>query len=106
MKSLFHFTGRRSVVYVEVPDADQPTYEARQVRLGHKTGEVYPVVAGLREGERVVTNGAFSLDADLQIRGGRSMMAQADLEYVQNSKEQEPAIKPEEVISTSALKRV
>lgn len=72
------FTGRRSVVYVEVPDSERPTYEARQVRLGHKRGEVYPVIAGLREGERVVTHGAFTLDADLQIRGGRSMMAQPD----------------------------
>ena len=72
------FTGRRSVVYVEVPDAEQPTYEARQVRLGLKTGDSYPVIAGLQEGERVVVSGAFSLDADLQIRGGQSMMAQSD----------------------------
>lgn len=72
------FTGRRSVVYVEIPDSEQPTYEARQVRLGHKTGEVYPVIAGIREGERVVVQGAFTLDADLQIRGGQSMMAQSD----------------------------
>lgn len=72
------FTGRRSVVYVEVPDAASPTYEARQVRLGPKMGEVYPVIAGLRQGERVVIHGAFTLDADLQIRGGLSMMALPD----------------------------
>jgi Cu(I)/Ag(I) efflux system membrane fusion protein len=36
------------------------------------------VVAGLEEGERVVTKGAFTLDADLQIRGGHSMMAAPD----------------------------
>ena len=68
------FTGRRSVVYVEVPDAPSPTYEARTVRLGPRVGDVYPVVAGLREGDRVVTQGAFAIDADLQIRGGQSMM--------------------------------
>lgn len=72
------FTGRRSVVYVEVPDAEQPTYEAREVRLGPKMGEVYPVVAGLSAGERVVIQGAFTLDADLQIRGGDSMMSSPD----------------------------
>jgi Cu(I)/Ag(I) efflux system membrane fusion protein len=72
------FTGRRSVVYVEVPGREEPTYEARQVRLGHRMGDVFPVVAGLSEGERVVVHGAFALDADLQIRGGRSMMAQPD----------------------------
>lgn len=72
------FTGRRSVVYVEVPGADSPTYDARLVKLGPKTGEFYPVIAGLQEGDRVVTHGAFTLDADLQIRGGRSMMAAPD----------------------------
>ena len=72
------FTGRRSVVYVEVPDATSPTYDARLVKLGPKTGEFYPVIAGLQEGDRVVTHGAFTLDADLQIRGGRSMMAAPD----------------------------
>jgi Cu(I)/Ag(I) efflux system membrane fusion protein len=41
-------------------------------------GEVYAVVAGLAEGEPVVTRGAFALDADLQIRGGASMMTAGD----------------------------
>ncbi len=72
------FTGRRSVVYVEVADSDTPTYDARVVRLGPKANKMYPVIAGLKEGERVVTHGAFTLDADLQIRGGDSMMATPD----------------------------
>lgn len=72
------FTGRRAVIYVEVDDDSRPTYEARTVRLGPRLGSVYPVVAGLAEGERVVTRGAFALDADLQIRGGASMMSSAD----------------------------
>lgn len=72
------FTGRRSVVYVEVPNAERPQYEARVVRLGSKRGEVYPVVAGLVAGERVVVRGAFALDAELQIRGGTSMMSVPD----------------------------
>ena len=68
------FTGLRSVVFVEVPDVDKPTYQARTVRLGPKTGSEYPVVSGLKLGERVVMKGAFMLDADLQIQGGESMM--------------------------------
>lgn len=72
------FTGRRAVVYVEVQQQDRPTYEARVVRLGPRMGGVYPVVAGLSEGDRVVTRGAFVLDADLQIRGGASMMSAPD----------------------------
>jgi membrane fusion protein, copper/silver efflux system len=72
------FTGRRSIVYVEVPGTERPTYEAREVKLGPRVGDAYPVVAGLREGERVVVQGAFALDADLQIRGGASMMTRPD----------------------------
>lgn len=72
------FTGRRSVVYVEVPGTERPTYDARVVRLGTRMGEVYPVLGGLSEGERVVVYGAFTLDADLQIRGGAAMMSVSD----------------------------
>ena len=72
------FTGRRSIVYVAVPETDRPTYEAREVKLGARAGQVYPVLAGLAEGEQVVVHGAFVLDADLQIRGGLSMMARGD----------------------------
>ena len=73
------FTGRRAIVYIEVGVQNgRVAYEPRQVRLGPRLGDVYPVVAGLNEGERVVTRGAFTLDADLQIRGGPSMMASVD----------------------------
>lgn len=73
------FTGRRSIVYVETAMADgRRAYEPRTVRLGTRLGEVYPVVAGLSEGERVVSRGAFAIDADLQIQGGQSMMSAPD----------------------------
>ncbi|MGM0557221.1 MAG: efflux RND transporter periplasmic adaptor subunit [Myxococcota bacterium] len=72
------FSGRRSIVYVEVPDKQVPTYEAREVKLGAKVGHVFPVIAGLEEGEKVVIHGAFVLDADLQIRGGKSLMTRPD----------------------------
>lgn len=70
------FTGRRSVVYREIKQGDELVYEPRTVRLGPRLGDVYPVISGLSLGDRVVTHGAFTLDADLQIRGGASMMAQ------------------------------
>ncbi|MCB9796936.1 MAG: efflux RND transporter periplasmic adaptor subunit [Alphaproteobacteria bacterium] len=66
------FTGRRSLVYVE---QEEGRYAPRVVRLGARVGEHYPVLSGLVEGERVVSRGAFALDADLQIRGGASMMS-------------------------------
>jgi len=69
------FTGRRSLVYLSRGDGE---YEAREIRLGARLGDVYPVVAGLTQGDEVVTHGAFAIDADLQIRGGRSMMTRGD----------------------------
>lgn len=68
------FTGPRSVVYVEVPGRERPTYAVREVVLGPRSGDVYPVKQGLKAGERVVTRGAFAVDADLQLQGGPSMM--------------------------------
>lgn len=66
-------TGKRAVVYVAVPDQEH-TYEGREVELGPRAGDFYLVRAGLEEGEQVVTQGAFKLDAELQIRAKPSMM--------------------------------
>jgi Cu(I)/Ag(I) efflux system membrane fusion protein len=68
-------TGKRAVVYVRVPGQDQPTFEGREVVLGPRVGKYYIVRDGLREGERVVTNGAFKIDSALQIMAKPSMMS-------------------------------
>lgn len=82
------FTGRRSVVYVVHEEESGPVYEARVVRLGTRMPEGYPVIAGLEEGEVVVSRGAFVIDADLQLRGGESMMTLKD------DRELDPALEP------------
>lgn len=68
-------TGRRAVVYVQVPDADRPTFEGREVVLGPRASDHYVVVEGLGEGERVVVNGAFKIDSAMQIQARPSMMS-------------------------------
>ncbi|MDP0497684.1 MAG: efflux RND transporter periplasmic adaptor subunit [Verrucomicrobiota bacterium JB024] len=67
-------TGKRAVVYVAVPDAEQPTYEGREIVLGPRAGEAYVVASGLNEGDEVVTHGAFKIDSALQIQAKPSMM--------------------------------
>lgn len=67
-------TGTRAVVYVRLPDREQPTFEGREVQLGPRGGDWYVVRSGLAEGEQVVVNGAFKLDSELQIRAKPSMM--------------------------------
>ena len=70
-------TGERAVVYVEAPNAEQPTYVGREVVLGPRAGGYYLVRSGLAEGERVVTRGNFKIDSALQIQAKPSMMSPA-----------------------------
>jgi len=67
-------TGTRAVVYVRLPDTGEPVFEGREVTLGPRAGDSFIVLSGLEEGEQVVTNGAFKLDSEMQIRAKRSMM--------------------------------
>lgn len=71
-------TGRRAVVYVEVPGVEQPTFEGREVVLGPRAGDFYIVDAGLAAGDRVVTHGNFKIDSALQILAKPSMMSAAE----------------------------
>ncbi len=67
-------TGRRAIVYVNLGAGH---YEGRELKLGPRAGDNYIVLAGLEEGERVVTEGAFKIDSELQIQGKSSMMSAA-----------------------------
>ena len=67
-------TGKRAVVYVQVPNAERPSYEGREIVLGPRAGDVFVVEAGLEPGDEVVTNGAFKIDSALQIQAKPSMM--------------------------------
>ncbi len=66
-------TGKRAVVYVETKPG---TYEGREVVLGSKVRDYYIINEGLKEGEKVVTNGNFKIDSELQILAKPSMMNQ------------------------------
>lgn len=68
------WTGTRAIVYVEVPESEQPIYEGREVVLGPRAGDDYLVRSGLSEGELVVTRGNFKIDSALQIQARPSMM--------------------------------
>jgi Cu(I)/Ag(I) efflux system membrane fusion protein len=67
-------TGKRAVVYVEVP-GKEGTYEGREIVLGPRSGDYYLVREGLSEGERVVVNGNFKIDSAIQILAKPSMMS-------------------------------
>ena len=75
-KAAVLWTGRRSVVYVKDDVEQQPTFLMRQVTLGPSLPDGYVVLGGLAEGEEIVTNGVFAIDAAAQLDGKRSMMSQ------------------------------
>jgi hypothetical protein len=54
--------------------ADRPTFEGREIVLGPRAGDYYLVRNGLQEGELVVTQGNFKIDAEIQIQAKPSMM--------------------------------
>jgi Cu(I)/Ag(I) efflux system membrane fusion protein len=66
-------TGSRAVVYVADPDRPG-AYEGREVVLGPRTEQGYVVRNGIAEGELVVVQGNFRIDAALQIVARPSMM--------------------------------
>jgi Cu(I)/Ag(I) efflux system membrane fusion protein len=70
------WTGKRSIVYVKIPDAGQPAFKMREITLGASMKDTYIVADGLSEGEEIVTYGTFSVDASAQLAGKPSMMNQ------------------------------
>ncbi|MGK0189974.1 MAG: Cu(I)/Ag(I) efflux system membrane fusion protein [Verrucomicrobiales bacterium] len=67
-------TGKRATVYVRIAANPEPKFEGREIILGERIGSQFVVESGLSEGELVVTNGAFKLDSELQIKARPSMM--------------------------------
>lgn len=67
------WTGKRSVVYVRT-SKNEAIFKMRTVELGPMLGNSYVVLSGLEEGEEIVTQGTFNVDAAAQLDGKPSMM--------------------------------
>jgi Cu(I)/Ag(I) efflux system membrane fusion protein len=73
-RSAVLWTGKRSVVYVKQGGTDEPIFKIREVELGPMLGNSYVIMSGLSEGDEIVTQGTFSVDAAAQLEGKPSMM--------------------------------
>jgi len=73
-RSAVLWTGKRSVVYVKQPDIRETVFKIREIELGPMLGNSYVIESGLKEGEEIVTDGTFSVDAAAQLAGKPSMM--------------------------------
>jgi Cu(I)/Ag(I) efflux system membrane fusion protein len=67
------WTGVRSVVYLKT-NPNTPVFEMREIRIGNLIGATYEVLEGLNNGDEIVTNGTFTVDAVAQLQGKKSMM--------------------------------
>ena len=67
------WTGQRSVVYLKT-NPNEPIFVMKEVILGKQIGKSYQIVKGLNNGDAVVTNGTFTIDAAAQLQGKKSMM--------------------------------
>jgi multidrug efflux pump subunit AcrA (membrane-fusion protein) len=60
-------TGSRKVVYRE---AEPDVFDGVEVQLAPRSGGYYPVVRGLRAGDRVAAAGSFLIDAETRLTAG------------------------------------
>jgi Cu(I)/Ag(I) efflux system membrane fusion protein len=67
------WTGERSLVYVKT-NPNEPVFEMREVTIGNRNGENFTISKGLQNGDEIVTNGTFTMDAAAQLQGKKSMM--------------------------------
>lgn len=70
------WTGERSLVYIKT-NPNEPVFEMREVALGNRNGDMFTVASGLENGDEIVTNGTFTVDAAAQLQGKKSMMNQS-----------------------------
>lgn len=86
-KTAILWTGPRSVVYVQLGDKEAPAFEMREVELGSRVGENYLVLSGVEEGDQVVSNGVFAIDAAAQLSGNYSMMTRPEVKTLDTPEE-------------------
>ena len=70
------WTGERSLVYIKT-NPNEPAFEMREVSIGARNGEKYMIKEGLQNGDEIVVNGTFTVDAAAQLQGKKSMMNKA-----------------------------
>ncbi len=71
-------TGIRKIVYI---DKGNGQYIGKEVILGPKAGDYYPVLEGLDEGDKVVTSANFLIDSQSQLTGGASALYGGAMEF-------------------------
>ncbi len=80
------WSGKRSVVYVKVPNSSTTSFELREVQVSRQ-GADYRIESGLSPGEEIAVQGVFAIDASAQLAGKQSMMSRPAGSYTELSAE-------------------
>jgi Cu(I)/Ag(I) efflux system membrane fusion protein len=80
------WSGKRSVVYVKVPNSSTTSFELREVQVSRQ-GADYRIESGLSPGEEIAVQGVFAIDASAQLAGKQSMMSRPAGSYTELSPE-------------------
>ncbi len=68
------WTGKRSVVYQELENENGIYFKMREVEIGKASSSNIEILSGLKVGDKVVVQGAFSIDSEAQLSNKPSMM--------------------------------
>ena len=80
-------TGRRAVAIDLVKDFHDGSLESRAVTLGGRAGDRLQILAGLKEGERLVASANFLVDAESRLGASRGMAAMPGMDMETGKKE-------------------
>ncbi len=75
-------TGMDKMVYVA---GENGVFERRNIHVGSPVKDRYPIVDGLKAGEKVVTNGAFLIDSQTRLTGGLTGMFGGSKSFTENA---------------------
>src|SRR5687767_14002279 len=70
-------TGKRPVVWKETMKG---MFEPVELKVGQPNEGFYPVISGLKKGDRIVVSGGFLLDSESQINSGADPHAGMNME--------------------------
>ncbi len=73
-KSAVLWTGERSVVYQEIEDESGVYYKMKEVITGKSSGDAIEIISGVSADDVIVSQGAFSIDSEAQLKDKTSMM--------------------------------
>ena len=99
-KSAVLWTGKRSLVYIREEMGQNVGFTLREVVLGPSLGDAYVIEEGLSEGEQIVVNGTFTVDAAVQLSGRPSMM---NPEKASTSSTQDRGMGMEEFLKSNSM---